>query len=156
MAGQIYWDDVSEGMQIPPFKRGPLEMPQIIKFSSAVENYEKLHQDYKWCIEQGYADVVMNGPIKNALLAVMLTNWMGEEGFLKRLGCQHRAMDFPGHTLVASGKVAKKYINDGLGYVDLDVKVENQKGEISCPGTATVILPIRGGKPVPIVFPGPR
>jgi acyl dehydratase len=143
-------------MEIPPFERGVLEMPDVIRFSSSVENYEQLHQDYQWCIEHGYPDVIFNGPIKNSMLAVMLTNWMGEGGFLKKLGCQHRGMDIPGNSLTASGVVTNKYEKDGLGYVECEVKVENQKGEVTCPGTATVILPKRDGPPVPIVFPEPE
>jgi acyl dehydratase len=155
MADQVYFDDVTEGMEIPKFERGVVEMPDVIRFSSSIENYERLHQDYKWCLEHGYPDVILNGPIKNSALAVMLTNWIGDGGFLKKLGCQHRGMDLPGNTLTASGVVTKKYEQDGLGYVELDVKVTNQKDEVTCPGTATVVLPIRGGKPVPIVFPEP-
>src|SRR5262249_11204306 len=107
------------------------------------------------CMENGYPDVIFNGPIKNACLATMLTNLIGDGGFLKKLACQHRGMDVPGNSLTATGVVTKKYQQDGLGYVDLDVKVENQKGEVTSPGTATVILPVRGGKEVPTVFPEP-
>lgn len=156
MANQVYFEEVQEGMEIPRFDRGVIDMPDIVRFSSAVENYEKLHQDYKWCLEHGFPDVIINGPIKQAMLTTLLTNWIGEGGFLRKLGAQHRGMDVPGNSLVATGKVTRKYEQDGLGYVELEVKVENQKGEITCPGTATVILPKRGGAPVPTVFAPPR
>jgi acyl dehydratase len=156
ITGQVYFDDIAEGMNVPPFERGVVEMPDIIRFTTSIENHEYLHQDYKWCVEHGYPDVLVNGPLKNSMLSVMLTNWIGEGGFLKKLGCQHRGMDIPGNTLTATGTVTRKYEQDGLGYVDLDVKVENQRGEATCIGTATVILPRRTGPAVPTAFPTPR
>jgi len=155
MTEQVYFEDVKEGLEIPPFERGVVQMRDVIRFDAAVENYERLHQDYKWCLENGYPDVIFNGPIKNACLATMLTNWIGDGGWLKKLGCQHRGMDLPGNTLTATGVVTKTYEQDGMGFVDLDVKVTNQLGEVTCPGTATVILPKRDGVPVPTVFPVP-
>jgi acyl dehydratase len=155
MADQVYFEDVTVGMEIPPLERGVLGIRDVIRFDAAVENYERLHQDYKWCIENGYPDVIFNGPIKNALLATMLTNWIGEGGWLKKLGCQHRGMDVPGNSLTATGQVTKTYEEDGMGFVELDVKVTNQNGEVTCPGTAVVILPLRGGKTIPTVFPEP-
>jgi len=155
MADQVYFDDVKEGMEIPPFNRGAIDIRGVIRFDAAVENYERLHQDYKWCIENKYPDVIFNGPLKNATLVTMVTNWMGDGGWLKKLGCQHRGMDVPGNELTATGVVTKTYEQDGLGYVELDIKVTNQTGEVTCPGTATVILPKRNGPPVPTVFPEP-
>ena len=41
------------------------------------------------------------------------------------------------------GKITKKYIDDGEFLVDIDCWGENQKGEITMPGHATVSLPSR-------------
>jgi len=152
---QVYYEDVQEGMDIPHFDRGPIETPDILRFSEAVENFERLHHDYKWCIENGFPDVLVNGPIKQAMLSTMLTTWIGGGGFLKKLACQHRGMDVPGNSLTARGKVTKKHEEDGLGYVECDVWVENQNAERTCYGAALVVLPLRSGTQVPIEFPVP-
>ena len=152
---QLYFEDVQDGMELPSFVQGPVETPDIVRFSAAVENFEQLHHDYRWCVEHGFPDVLINGPIKQAMLTTMLTNWIGEGGFLKKLGCQHRGMDVPGNTLTARGRVANKYEKDGLGYVECEVWVDNQNGDITCPGTATAILPRSKGPALPIEFPVP-
>ena len=84
-----------------------------------------------------------------------MTEWVGEDGFLKKLSCSHRGMDFPGHNLTAKGKVIKKYLKDGMGYVECEIWVENQNGEITCPGSAVAILPLKEQGPVPFEYPAP-
>ena len=48
-----------------------------------------------------------------------------------------------GETWLCKGRIVRTYIEDGTGYVDLEVWVENDQGRITTPGEATVILPMR-------------
>ena len=81
-------------------------------------------------------------------LCNLVTNWMGEEGFLRRLRAELRRFNVIGDTTWLTGKVAKKYIEDGQHLVDIDCRAENQRGEVTMPGMATVILPSREGSQV--------
>ena len=156
MATQVYYEDVKEGMELPPLVRGPITTLMIVRFDGAVENYEQLHHDYLWCKEHNFPNVLINGPLKQSLLAVLMTTWVGDGGFLRKISCSQRGMDYPGHTLTGKGKVAKKWVEDGLGYVECEIWIENQKGEITTPGRAVAILPQKGKGPVPAEFPCPR
>jgi len=49
-----------------------------------------------------------------------------------------------GPTWWCKGKVIKKYVEGDAHLVDCDIRIENGKGEVTTPGTATVILPSRG------------
>ena len=69
---------------------------------------------------------------------------------------QHRAMIVPGDTITVWGSVTKKYEEEGLGFLDLDVGIRLQYDAESCPGRATIVLPIRGGKPIPYPFVPPK
>ena len=62
----------------------------------------------------------------------------------------------PGDVLIMWGRVTEKRERDGLGLVDLDIGMKTHLGVESMPGTATVVLPIRGGRPVPLPFVPPR
>ncbi|MEK7248180.1 MAG: hypothetical protein AAB092_06870, partial [Chloroflexota bacterium] len=44
---------------------------------------------------------------------------------------------------VTKGRVTRKYIKDRHALVDIEIKGENQRGELTTPGMATVILPCR-------------
>jgi hypothetical protein len=65
-------------------------------------------------------------------------------------------MDIPGDLITAWGKVTGKSEKDGLGYVELDIGLKNSRGIESTKGTATVVLPKRGGKKVPYPFVPPK
>ena len=54
------------------------------------------------------------------------------------------------------GRVTGKYEKDGLGFVDLEIGMKTQNDIESMPGRATVVLPIRGGRPIPYPFVPPQ
>jgi acyl dehydratase len=62
----------------------------------------------------------------------------------------------PGDILIVWGKVIKKYAKGGMGFVELEIGMKNQDGIESMPGTATVVLPLRGGRPIPYPFVPPE
>ena len=109
---KLFYEEVNIGDEIPNL--GPLtwNTTDIVRFSSAVENYEPLHQARDWARSKGYKDTLINGPIRTSMLHNMLINWIGDDGFLKKLSCQQRAVDHPGHTLVAKGSVVNRYIGE--------------------------------------------
>ena len=72
-----------------------------------------------------------------------ITNWMGDDGFLKRLYGEVRRFNYIGDTSWVKAKVSGKSAHNGEHLVDLEVWVENQGGEVVSPGEATVALPSR-------------
>ncbi len=84
------------------------------------------------------------GSQRNTWMAQPLTNWMGDDGFLKKLNASYRRFNSYGDAQWIKGKVTKKYVENGEHLVDVDVWCENQRGENTAPGQATIILPSRG------------
>ena len=74
----------------------------------------------------------------------MLTNWMGDEGWLKTSQMELRRHVFLSDIVRLRGKVNKKYKDEkGECCVDIGTEAINQRGENVMPGRATVILPSR-------------
>ena len=73
----------------------------------------------------------------------LLTNWMGDDAFLKRLRVECRRFNVYGDTQWLKGKVVGKRIEHEAPLVDLEIWAENQRGEVTAPGQATVMLPSR-------------
>jgi acyl dehydratase len=118
-----------------------------------MENWHRIHYDWKYATEHdGLPDVMVNGSWKQHVLIQLLADWVGETGWPWRLKFQYRSMNVPGDTLTVWGRVTKTEQHNGFGLVDLDIGLKNQNGVESSPGTATVVLPLRGGKPVPYPF----
>ena len=66
---------------------------------------------------------------------------MGDDGFLKRLYAELRRFNIIPDTTWIKGKVTRKYVENGEHLVDIECWGENQRGEITMPGHATVVLP---------------
>jgi hypothetical protein len=74
----------------------------------------------------------------------LLTNWMGDDGWLKKTYAEYRRFVFLSDVIWVKGKVSKKYVDaDGEPCVDIETNAVNQRGEEVMPGRATIALPSR-------------
>lgn len=86
------------------------------------------------------------GSQRNSWIMQAMTNWVGDDGWLKALYCEYRRFNIYGDTQWVKGKVTNKFIKDGEHLVALDIWAENQRGEVTAPGKALAILPSRQAK----------
>ena len=138
-----YWEDVSEGMEIPPLEKKPTTR-QLVQYAGASGDFYEIHYDKDYAQASGLPGPILHGALKSAFLAQLVTDWIGEHGTLKKLSCQYRGMDVPGDTITCKGTVSKKYVEDGRHLVECEIWLENSKGERTTPGKATVVVPSRG------------
>ena len=142
MAKQVYWEDVSEGMEMPPLVKNPTTQ-QLVRYAGASGDFYQIHYDKDFAQGNQLDGVTRHGALKNAFLGQFMTEWMGPLGALKRLACQYRGMDFPGNAITAKGRVLRAYKSEGQNLVDCEIWLENPEGQRTTPGSATVALPIR-------------
>jgi acyl dehydratase len=167
-----YWEDVAEGEDLRPIARGPLSLMDTMGFlvgcgrghthgvllkgavkhpghffrnpeaGGGVEYTGIGHHRESIAREVGVPGTYDYGPQRSAWLATLVTNWMGDAGFLKRVHTELRLFNTMGDTTWCKGKVRKKYVRDGYALVDIDIWAENQRGDVTAPnGVATVVLP---------------
>jgi acyl dehydratase len=139
---QLYYDDVEEGMEIPSLDKGAVSLTTVVKFAAATGDFAPVHHDIEFARSTGLPTVILHGQMKVAYLCQLLTDWIGEQGTLKKLDLRIRRADHPGETLKAQGRVTNKYTRNGENYVECEVWVENSR-EQSVAGTALVMLPSR-------------
>ncbi|MFH1775665.1 MAG: MaoC family dehydratase N-terminal domain-containing protein [Chloroflexota bacterium] len=77
------------------------------------------------------------------MLCRLMTNWMGDDAFLKRFDTQNRLSNPIGDATTCKGKVVRKYVEDGEHLVDCAVWAENIRGYIRSPANCTFVLPSR-------------
>ena len=142
MSEQVYWEDVSEGTEMPPLVKNPTTR-QLVQYAGSSGDFYEIHYDKDFAQGTGLDGVIIHGALKNAYLGEFMTTWMGPQGVLKRLSCQYRGMDQPGSPISAKGSVTKKYEQDGQHLVDCEIWLENQEAQRTTPGSATVALPSR-------------
>ena len=149
----LCYEDVDVGQDIPTLQKGPMTPAHIMRWSAASENWHRIHYDRDYAVNHDkLPDVMVNGSWKQHVLIQLLTDWVGEEGWLWKIGFQFRGMNVPGETLTAWGRITDKKLVGDYGVVTLEIGLVNEKQAEGTPGTATVVLPRRGGKPVPYPF----
>jgi acyl dehydratase len=154
MKKQIYWEAISVGQDIPSLTKVATTLT-LVKWAGAYGDYNPLHYDNDFAVNfMKTGGIIVHGTLKRQWLIQMLTDWIGDEGWLKRIQTSFKAMDYPRHmkTLIGpedgetwqcKGKVTGKSENGGQHIIECDIWLENSKGEISTTGTATLILPAK-------------
>jgi acyl dehydratase len=142
MRAQIYYQDVEVGTEIPTLIKHPTTR-QLVKWATASGDYYQIHYDKDFAQSMGLPGVIVHGWLTLSFLGQLMTDWIGEEGALRKLGCTYRNMNFPGEDIICKGRVTRKYIKDGEHRVECEIWAENPRGEKTASGTAVVVLPSR-------------
>jgi acyl dehydratase len=169
-----YWEDVGVGDALRPMAKGPMTVTGFIAYAQGwgglyiranklawrqvrahpglgIPNRfgipdcpERVHWEEEFARMVGVPGAYDYGPERCSWLTHHLTNWMGDDGFLRRAACKIRRHNPAGDLLVLKAKVTAKRVEDGRHLVDIAQEARNQDGELSAEGEATVELPSRG------------
>lgn len=168
-----YWEDVAEGEALPRMLKGPMTVTGFICYAQGwgglyiranklayqlhakhaglgIRNRfnvpdcpERVHWDHDFALEVGAPGAYDYGPERCSWLTHHITNWMGDDGFLRSSHCQIRRHNPDGDVLFIDGQVTSKRIEDGEHLIEITQQALTHRGELSATGTATVILPSR-------------
>ena len=139
---QRYYEDIQAGEAIPPLVKHPTTK-QLAQWAGASGDFYQIHYDKDYAVANGLPGVIVHGWLTASFLGSLVTDWMGDQGEMKKLECGYKGMFLPGEDVTCKGNVSKKYVKDGKGYVDCTIWAENPKGEKNASGSATVVLPAR-------------
>lgn len=96
---------LSIGQKLPNLEI-PITALQIVSGAIATQDFEDVHHDKAAAQAAGTPDIFMNILTTNGLVGRYLTDWAGEKSRLKRIKLKLGAPNFPGDTMVLSGKVS--------------------------------------------------
>ncbi|MGA2158430.1 MAG: MaoC/PaaZ C-terminal domain-containing protein [Dehalococcoidia bacterium] len=151
MAEQIYYEDLEVGYEITPLKKVATTR-MLVQWAGASGDFNPLHYEEDFAKNLGVGHPIVHGALKRAWLVNLMTDWIGEEGRLKKLSCRYRGMDYPrkmknfdepldGETWWCKGKVIRKYVEGGELLAECEIWVENGKGDKTTLGHALAVLP---------------
>lgn len=168
-----YWEDVKEGEALPEMFKGPMTVTGFIAFAQGwgglyiranklawklvdahpgvgIKNRfgipdvpERVHWEEDFALEVGAPGAYDYGPERCSWLTHHLTNWMGDDGFLRKASCKVRRHNPEGDMLFIKGKVKRRFIEDGRHLVEIEQEAHNQDKELSVVGSGIVELPTR-------------
>ena len=157
-----YFEDVQEGEAMPSLKKGTYSVTELFLFTHGVlgtgrssraalaaEGSADLGGGGRFDSEHAQKRRNMPGqfdfgPQRVCWLSQIVTDWMGDDGVLKKLHASIRHPNVVGDTNTVHGEVTKKTVVDGEHLVELRLRNENQSGLPTALGTAIVALPSRG------------
>lgn len=135
----IRFDDLAVGDAIAPLAKPAISRLQLALYASAGADHNPIHQDEEAARTGGLPGVIAHGMLPLGFLGQMLIRWVPQRQ-IRSLSVRFVAMSFPGDVLTCTGTVAAKRIEGGSRLVDLELAVQNQKGEKVQQGKATVAL----------------
>jgi acyl dehydratase len=169
-----YWQDVKEGEDLPVMFKGPMTVTGFIAYAQGwgglyiranklawklidahpgvgITNRfgipdvpERVHWEEEFALEVGAPGAYDYGPERSSWLTHHLTNWMGDDGFLRKASCKIRRHNPEGDMLFIKGKVKRKYVEGGKHLVEIEQEAHNQDDELSVLGSGVIELPSRG------------
>jgi acyl dehydratase len=111
------------------------------------DTVQRLHWEPERAQELGLPTSYDYGGLRETWLCHLVSDWMGDDAWLWRFECQHRRFNFVGDTTWLTGEVVAKVQTETPGGVRSEVHVEvrctNQRGVVTSPGTAIVLVPSR-------------
>ena len=167
-ANTRYWDDVQEGDELPVLFKGPMTVTGFIAYAQGwgglyiranklawqlidahpgvgIKNRfgvpdvpERVHWEEEYAKAIGMPTVYDYGPQRIAWFDHAVSDWMGDDGWIRRLMVQLRAPNFIGDTTWIRGTIIRKIDEDRC--VEIEMRAEDQRGRITAIGTAEVVL----------------
>jgi acyl dehydratase len=127
------------------FQRDALNVPDVM---------QRVHWDPDLARQSGNPTTFDYGRMRETWLIHLCTDWMGDDAWLWKLDCEFRRFNYVGDTQWLRGTVVRKHRDaGGRPAVDLELACDNQRGEQTTPGHATVLLPSREHGPVRLPDP---
>lgn len=142
------WNEVREGESLPVQTRRMTRLGIIAMAFAARDFLPPVHVDPEFARASGLPDVNLNIISTGGLIEKFLTGWAGPLGRIKRMKYSIGAGVFPGDTLISSGRVKRKFIENGEHLVEIEYALSVASGPHAT-GTAVIALPPTpsGGEP---------
>jgi hypothetical protein len=114
---------------------------------------QRVHWNNEWAKKIGNPMAYDYSVLRESWLHHYLTDWVGDDGWVFRQYDEVRKFNYMGDVQFINGEVVGKREENGRFYVDLMVKMTNQRGTVTTNCEATVLLPSRQRGPV--ILPEP-
>ena len=138
----LLWSEVEEGATLPELVM-PINTTRCVYLASATRDFSPQHSNRDYCQQRSKTrDVFVNTPFNVGMVGRYLTDWAGPRSRVRRIKVEMRKNVCAGDDMILSGKVTRKYVEDGEHRVDLDVMISTAEGPAT-PCGATLALPTR-------------
>jgi acyl dehydratase len=114
---------------------------------------QRVHWDNEWAKAIGNPRAYDYGVLRECWMHHLLTDWMGDDGWVLRQHDEIRKFNYLGDVQRLSGEVTGRRTDGDRYLVDVEMRAVNQRDEVTARGEATIALPSREHGPV--LLPAP-
>jgi acyl dehydratase len=139
---QRFWEDVLEGEELPELVM-PITLTRCVYLASATRDFSPQHSNRDYAQQRSKTkDVFVNTPFNLGMISRFMTDWGGPESTVRRVQIHMRQNLCAGDDMIITGKVTRKYVEEGDHRVDLEVMISTAEGPAT-PSGGTLSLPRR-------------
>jgi acyl dehydratase len=130
------WDKVSVGDAMPPLVM-PITVTRCVFMASASRDFAPQHHNTWYCHNRSRTREMFLGTHFNlGMLSRFMTDYGGPESTVRRIQLQMRRTIGAGEDYMMSGTITRKWEDEGEKLVDLDIRIDTQRGPAyNCSGT---------------------
>lgn len=139
---------MADGYDIGPLRYGWRARSKIAPFYTpdawgVPQPQQRVHWDDSRAQDLGLPGGYDYAIMRFAWLTHLLTNWMGDDGWIESYGVELRQFNFVGDYHIIGGSVSGKSVENGRPTVEIVLEAMNQRGDITTRGKAKILLPSR-------------
>jgi acyl dehydratase len=119
---------------------GPITRTDIVRYQGASGDMNPIHHDEPFARSASYPAPLVVGMFQAGVLSSWAVAWLGAEN-VRKYKVRWKEQCWPGDVLTFSGRVARRYEENGERRVDLDLVCTRQTGGVAVQGWATFVVP---------------
>ena len=138
-----HWNDVVEGEELVPAVY-PLSVMRLVMAAGANRDFNSIHHNADFARASGAPDMYANTYFLQGMWERCVRDHIGPAGSLRSLtGFRMHSFNTAGQTVTVRARVVRKWLEDGVGLVEIAIHSETEQGTTVGPGTVTATLPLR-------------
>lgn len=140
-ARQRHWDEVVEGEALPAAAY-PLSVMRLVMAAGANRDFNSIHHNADFARASGAPDMYANTYFLQGMWERCVRGYIGPAGTLRSLhGFRMRSFNTAGQTVTVRAWVVRKWMEDGVGLVEIAIQSETENGITVGPGKVIATLP---------------
>lgn len=132
-----YFDDISEGMEIPSRNFGPITRQQLVDYASASGDYNPIHYDRSMAKMANLEGCIVHGMLSMAIVGSYITDW-AKGGILKNYKSKFFGITPESCIITIKGKIIKKYEENNNNLVEIEVTSHLKNGTLTTQGSVII------------------
>ncbi len=139
---QRLWADVREGDELQPAVY-PLSVLRLVMAAGSNRDFNSIHHNADYARASGAPDMYANTYFLQGMWERCVRDHIRPAGTLRSLtGFRMNAFNTPGNTVTVRARIVRKWMENGVGLVEIDIRSETPDGVSVGPGKVVATLPI--------------